>query len=134
MHHELTSIALAPSALQAKCSKVCGMSNRLIDLYVGTIKAKVARILRKLGLGQSKGQDLLYHHLNLLQALVDKVRAAAGGGRQWRRSISMQIRLCGMGRPGAQPLRACCAPLPLAGGAGWHGKGRAEWMMGSCVG
>ncbi|GIL87049.1 hypothetical protein Vretifemale_15213, partial [Volvox reticuliferus] len=55
---------------------VCGLSNRLIDLYVATIKAKVARILRKLGLGQERGQDLLYSHLMMLQALVDKAFAS----------------------------------------------------------
>ncbi|EFJ44400.1 hypothetical protein VOLCADRAFT_118777 [Volvox carteri f. nagariensis] len=62
--------------IKAKCSKVCGLANRLIDLYVATIKAKVARILRKLGLGQTRGQELLYHHLMLLQALVDKAFAS----------------------------------------------------------
>ncbi|GIL50201.1 hypothetical protein Vafri_6327 [Volvox africanus] len=62
--------------VKAKCSKVCGLSNRLIDLYVATIKAKVARILRKLGLGQARGQDLLYSHLMTLQALVDKAFAS----------------------------------------------------------
>ncbi|GFR50204.1 hypothetical protein Agub_g12381, partial [Astrephomene gubernaculifera] len=68
--------------VKAKCSKVCGLSNRLIDLYVATIKAKVARILRKLGLGQEKGQELLYHHLGLLQTLVDQAFGAFNAVQQ----------------------------------------------------
>ncbi|KXZ52559.1 hypothetical protein GPECTOR_9g603 [Gonium pectorale] len=70
------------NALKAKCNRVCGLANHLIDLYVATIKNKVARILKKLGLGQEKGQELLYDHLGLLQELVDKGFTALTAAQQ----------------------------------------------------
>lgn len=52
-------------------------------MYVATIHAKVARILKKLGLGQAKGQELLYSHLVRLQAMLDKV------GQTWAPQVAI---------------------------------------------
>ncbi|GFR50207.1 hypothetical protein Agub_g12384, partial [Astrephomene gubernaculifera] len=62
--------------VKAKCSRMCGLSNRLIDLYVATIRAKLSRMVRRSCLGHAKGQELLNQHLGQLQTLVDQAFAA----------------------------------------------------------
>ncbi len=76
-------------------------------MYVATIHAKVARILKKLGLGQAKGQELLYSHLVRLQAMLDKVGQS---GALHRKSPSSQF--SPQTTVGSISLRGACR-LPL---------------------